>query len=177
MSFCYAGVCPSDIIRSSRATFSECHWLHPDINKMALHPNRAPAFAVLRVNTRSNAILYSHLVWLTNRYYIFIAQTSITFSAFFLFIYFHGPDEDIEGLINRGRKVRCLWVYAPDSAPCSAMQGILWELQRKVRQFHQSAETFWLHNGSFIDRNFVKFSDWKPPMRLPWSSLERLHFC
>ncbi|KAF3438425.1 hypothetical protein FNV43_RR21187 [Rhamnella rubrinervis] len=77
------------------------------------------------------------------------------------------PDEDIERMISHGRKVRCLWVYAPDLAPCSAMQGILWELQRKVRQFHQSAETFWLHNGSFIDRNFVKFSDWKPPMRLP----------
>ncbi|KAH7529505.1 hypothetical protein FEM48_Zijuj05G0191000 [Ziziphus jujuba var. spinosa] len=77
------------------------------------------------------------------------------------------PDEDIEGMISLGRKVRCLWVYASDSAPCSAMQGILWELQRKVRQFHQSAETFWLHNGSFIDRNFVKFSDWKPPIPLP----------
>lgn len=76
-------------------------------------------------------------------------------------------DEGIERMISHGRKVRCLWVYAPDSAPCSAMQGILWELQRKIRLFHQSAETFWLHNGTFIDRTFVKFSDWKPPIRLP----------
>ncbi|KAH7525190.1 hypothetical protein FEM48_Zijuj06G0198800 [Ziziphus jujuba var. spinosa] len=77
------------------------------------------------------------------------------------------PDEAIENMISNGRKVRCLWVYAPESAPCSAMQGIMWELQRKVRQFHHSAETFWLHNGSIMNRNFVKFSDWKPPMPLP----------
>ncbi|KAL5560450.1 hypothetical protein UlMin_036661 [Ulmus minor] len=77
------------------------------------------------------------------------------------------PAADIERMISRGRRVKCLWVYAPDSALCSAMQGIMWELQRKVRLFHQSAETFWLHNGSFINRNLVKFPDWKPPLPLP----------
>jgi hypothetical protein len=54
---------------------------------------------------------------------------------------------------------------------CSAMQGIMWELQRKVRQFHQSAETFWLHNRTIVNRNMVEFSSWKPPMPLPWSFL------
>ncbi|KAK4600996.1 hypothetical protein RGQ29_010540 [Quercus rubra] len=77
------------------------------------------------------------------------------------------PDEDIERMINRGRHVRCLWVYAPESEPCSALHGILWELQRKVRHFHQSTETFWLHNGSIVNRNLVEFSHWKPPMVLP----------
>lgn len=77
------------------------------------------------------------------------------------------PDEEIEGLLARGRQVRCLWVYAPESKPCSATLGILWELQRKVRQFHQSAETFWLHNGSVVNRNLIEFHNWKPPMPLP----------
>ncbi|KAK6246344.1 hypothetical protein SCA6_009434 [Theobroma cacao] len=77
------------------------------------------------------------------------------------------PDDVIEGMIAHGRQVRCLWVYAPDSEPCSAMQAVMWELQRKVRLFHQSAETFWLHNGSIVNRNLVEFTSWKPPMPLP----------
>ncbi|KAG8499423.1 hypothetical protein CXB51_005926 [Gossypium anomalum] len=77
------------------------------------------------------------------------------------------PDEVIEQIIGRGRQVRCLWVYAPDSEPCSTMRALMWELQRKVRQFHQSAETFWLHNGSVVNRNRVEFAKWKPPMPLP----------
>ncbi|KAK4859506.1 hypothetical protein QYF36_006658 [Acer negundo] len=77
------------------------------------------------------------------------------------------PDEDIERMIANGRQIKCLWVYAPESEPCSAMQGIMWELQRKVRQFHQSAETFWLHNGSVVNRDLVEFSNWKLPMPLP----------
>lgn len=77
------------------------------------------------------------------------------------------PDEVIEQIIGRGRQVRCLWVYAPDSEPCSTIRALMWELQRKVRQFHQSAETFWLHNGSVVNRNLVEFAKWKPPMPLP----------
>ncbi|KAH7833025.1 hypothetical protein Vadar_002477 [Vaccinium darrowii] len=77
------------------------------------------------------------------------------------------PDRDIERMIAHGRQVRCLWVYAPESEPCSAFNGILWELQRKVRQFHQSAETFWLHNGSIVNRNLVEFTHWKLPLPLP----------
>ncbi|KAE8719531.1 Exostosin family protein isoform 2 [Hibiscus syriacus] len=77
------------------------------------------------------------------------------------------PDEVIEGMIANGRQVKCLWTYAPESEPCSAMHGILWELQRKVRVFHQSAETFWLHNGIIVNRDLVEFSNWKPPMPLP----------
>ncbi|KAJ9146184.1 hypothetical protein P3X46_028485 [Hevea brasiliensis] len=77
------------------------------------------------------------------------------------------PDEDVERMIARGRQIRCVWVYAPESELCSAMQGILWELQRKVREFHQSAETFWLHNRTIVNRNFVEFSSWKPPIPLP----------
>ncbi|GAU34584.1 hypothetical protein TSUD_14990 [Trifolium subterraneum] len=76
-------------------------------------------------------------------------------------------DKDIEAIIACGRQVRCMWVYASDSESCSAMRGIMWELQRKVRQFHQSAETFWLHNGSFVNRNLVEFSKWKLPVPLP----------
>ncbi|KAL4272160.1 hypothetical protein GQ457_13G022240 [Hibiscus cannabinus] len=77
------------------------------------------------------------------------------------------PDEVIEQIIARGRQVRCLWVYALDSEPCSTMRALMWELQRKVRQFHQSAETFWLHNGTVVNRDFVEFANWKPPMPLP----------
>ncbi|KAL6315754.1 hypothetical protein AAG906_007180 [Vitis piasezkii] len=77
------------------------------------------------------------------------------------------PDKVIEEMISRGREVRCWWVYASESEPCSAMLGIMWELQRKVRKFHQSTETFWLHNGSIINRNLERFSNWKPPMPLP----------
>nr|CAD1838810.1 unnamed protein product [Ananas comosus var. bracteatus] len=70
-------------------------------------------------------------------------------------------------MIARGREVRCLWVYAPETEPCSAMVGILWELQRKVRRFHQSSETFWLHNGSIINRDLVEFHNWRTPVPLP----------
>ncbi|PNT48317.1 hypothetical protein POPTR_002G072300v4 [Populus trichocarpa] len=77
------------------------------------------------------------------------------------------PDENIEQMIAAGRQIRCLWVYAPEFESCSAMQGIMWELQRKVRQFHQSAETFWLHNRTIVDRRLVEFSSWVPPMPLP----------
>ncbi|KAF6163610.1 hypothetical protein GIB67_036070 [Kingdonia uniflora] len=76
-------------------------------------------------------------------------------------------DKEIEGLLARGRQVRCLFVYAPETEPCSAMVGILWELQRKVSQFYQSAETFWLHNGSVVNRNLEQFHNWKFPMPLP----------
>ena len=75
-------------------------------------------------------------------------------------------------MIARGRQIRCLWVYASENEPCSAMRGIMWELQRKVRRFHQSAETFWLHNGSIVNRNLVDFHGWKPPVPLPWFSYE-----
>lgn len=84
-------------------------------------------------------------------------------------------DAAIEEMIARGRRVRCLWVFVSESAPCSTMQGILWELQRKVRQFHQSTETFWLHNGSLVNRQLVEFSNWKPPMPLPWHKHTRSH--
>lgn len=79
-------------------------------------------------------------------------------------------------MISRGREVRCWWVYASDSEPCSAMRGIMWELQRKVRLFHQSAETFWLHNGSIVNRNLEQFSNWKLPMPLPWLCSDDHHF-
>ncbi|KAI3672817.1 hypothetical protein L6452_38917 [Arctium lappa] len=77
------------------------------------------------------------------------------------------PDKHIEEMIARGRKLRCLWVYTPDSEPCSAFSGILWELQRKTRRFQQSAETFWLHNGSIVNRDLVEFYRWKPSMPSP----------
>lgn len=77
------------------------------------------------------------------------------------------PDEVIEGIVARGRKIRCLFVYAPETESCSAMQGILWELQRKVRRFHQSTETFWLHNGSIVNRNLVELHNWRTPVPLP----------
>ncbi|XP_057847582.2 probable glucuronosyltransferase Os03g0107900 [Cryptomeria japonica] len=77
------------------------------------------------------------------------------------------PDAEIERMIARGRQVRCLWVYSPESAGCSAMTGILWELQRKVRHFHHSAETFWLHNSSVVNRDLVPFNKWSPPVPLP----------
>ncbi|TKW17787.1 hypothetical protein SEVIR_5G391100v4 [Setaria viridis] len=77
------------------------------------------------------------------------------------------PDERIEEMIGHGRDMRCLWVYAADSEPCSAMSGILSELQRKVRRFHQSPETFWLHNRSIVNRDLVEFHSWRTPVPLP----------
>ncbi|KAI4365196.1 hypothetical protein MLD38_021204 [Melastoma candidum] len=77
------------------------------------------------------------------------------------------PDEFIEQMISHGRKIRCLWVYDSELEPCSATHGILWELQRKVRYFHQSTETFWLHNRSIVNRELTEFSHWRPPMPLP----------
>ncbi|KAH8953796.1 hypothetical protein BDL97_08G045400, partial [Sphagnum fallax] len=57
---------------------------------------------------------------------------------------------DIERMIAaQGCAVRCLWLYVPENNGCSAMVGILWELQCKVRVFHQSHETFWIHKKSF----------------------------
>ncbi|KAL9245105.1 hypothetical protein vseg_018793 [Gypsophila vaccaria] len=76
-------------------------------------------------------------------------------------------DEEIETMVEHGRRVRCLYAYAPESQPCSAFTGVLWELQRKVRHFHQSAETFWLHNTTVVNRDLLPFSQWKPPMPLP----------
>ncbi|KAJ7530080.1 hypothetical protein O6H91_15G078200 [Diphasiastrum complanatum] len=77
------------------------------------------------------------------------------------------PDQDIERMIAQGRAVRCLWLYLLKVDGCSAMTGILWELQRKVRIFHQSGETFWLHNRSLVDRDLVVFSQWRTPFSLP----------
>ncbi|XP_039138956.1 probable glucuronosyltransferase Os03g0107900 isoform X1 [Dioscorea cayenensis subsp. rotundata] len=77
------------------------------------------------------------------------------------------PDEVIHEMLAHGRLVRCLFVYAPETGPCSAMLGIMWELQRKVRRFHQSAETFWLHNGSIVNRDLVEFHNWRTPVPLP----------
>ncbi|XP_010911715.1 probable glucuronoxylan glucuronosyltransferase F8H isoform X2 [Elaeis guineensis] len=77
------------------------------------------------------------------------------------------PDEEIEGMLAHGRQVRCLWVYAPETERCSAMVGIMWELQRKVRRFHQSAETFWLHNRTIVNRDLVEFQNWRTPIPLP----------
>ncbi|KAI4371800.1 hypothetical protein MLD38_010108 [Melastoma candidum] len=76
------------------------------------------------------------------------------------------PDELIEQMISHGRQIRCLWVYNSELEPCSATHGILWELQRKVRYFYQSTETFWLHNGSIVNRELIDFSHWRPPMPL-----------
>ncbi|XP_048544289.1 probable glucuronosyltransferase Os03g0107900 [Triticum urartu] len=77
------------------------------------------------------------------------------------------PEERIEEMLARGREVRCMWVYAQDTEPCSAMTAIMWELQRKVRRFHQSAETFWLHNRSIVNRDLVEFQQWGTPVPLP----------
>lgn len=128
---------------------------------MASYQNRARAFGVPRVNTRLSQCELPFVMYKSASVDIFF------FFGYFIFSSFFGSDEDIERMIRNGRKVKCLWVYAPESDQCSAMEAIMWELQRKVRQFHQSTETFWLHNGSIINRNLVKFSDWKPPMPLP----------
>jgi hypothetical protein len=77
-------------------------------------------------------------------------------------------EERVEEMIARGREMRCMWVYGPDTEPCSAMTAIMWELQRKVRRFHQSAQTFWLHNMSIMNRDLVEFHQWRTPVPLPW---------
>jgi hypothetical protein len=76
-------------------------------------------------------------------------------------------DERIEEMIGHGREMRCLWVYAADTEPCSAMSGILTELQKKVRRFHQSPETFWLHNRTIVNRDLIEFHSWRTPVPLP----------
>ncbi|CAM0907626.1 unnamed protein product [Alopecurus aequalis] len=77
------------------------------------------------------------------------------------------PEERVEEMIARGREMRCMWVYGPDTEPCSAVTAIMWELQRKVRRFHQSAQTFWLHNRSIVNRDLVEFHQWRTPVPLP----------
>jgi hypothetical protein len=79
-------------------------------------------------------------------------------------------EERVEEMIARGREMRCMWVYGPDTEPCSAMTAIMWELQRKVRRFHQSAQTFWLHNTSIVNRDLLEFHQWRTPIPLPWHS-------
>ena len=156
MIFCFCtGMCSSYHIRSNRITFSECNWLHSDNNKMASYSDRSPTSGV--------PWIYTRLVGFT---ILFAWYLQFNFSFFFSFCFL--SDEVTKGMIARGRQVKCLWTYAPESEPCSAMHGILWELQRKVRVFHQSAETFWLHNGTIVNRNLVEFHNWKPPMPLPW---------
>jgi hypothetical protein len=83
-------------------------------------------------------------------------------------------DADVERMLARGRAIRCLFVYAPKSGSCSAMEGILWELQRKLRVFHQSAETFWLHNGTVVDRKLIPMQSWAPPLLVPWQWITRM---
>ncbi|CAK9233811.1 unnamed protein product [Sphagnum troendelagicum] len=73
-------------------------------------------------------------------------------TLFFLFgvALFFLSNYDIERMIAAWDcAVRCLWIYVPENNGCSAMVGILWELQRKVHVFHQSHETFWTHKKSF----------------------------
>ncbi|KAG8389788.1 hypothetical protein BUALT_Bualt01G0014900 [Buddleja alternifolia] len=56
------------------------------------------------------------------------------------------PDKNIEEMISKGRKIRCRGVLHSRIGAVLCFSGILWELQKKMRQFHQSVETFWLHN-------------------------------
>lgn len=126
---------------------------------MAMEPYRFWTVGVPRISARWIPALRSSNV-------LFLTCSVMTHGQWLLFCF---SEKDIERMITHGRQVRCLWVYAPESEPCSAFNGIMWELQRKVRQFHQSAETFWLHNGSIVNRNLVEFSHWKPPMPLPWA--------
>lgn len=126
---------------------------------MAMEPYRSWTVGVPRISARWIPALRSSNV-------LFLTCSVMTHGQWLLFCF---SEKDIERMITHGRQVRCLWVYAPESEPCSAFNGIMWELQRKVRQFHQSAETFWLHNGSIVNRNLVEFSHWKPPMPLPWA--------
>lgn len=80
------------------------------------------------------------------------------------------PEFEIERMLVLGRNIRCLFTYAPDSEGCTAMTGILWELQRKVRAFHQYHHTFWLHNASIVNRDLAKFHEWSPPFPVPYSN-------
>ncbi|KAH7286788.1 hypothetical protein KP509_32G022800 [Ceratopteris richardii] len=77
------------------------------------------------------------------------------------------PDAETERMLANGRKIRCLFVYGPESEGCTAMIGILWELQRKVRLFHQSKETFWLHNRTLVNRDLFPMESWSLPVQLP----------
>lgn len=122
---------------------------------MAIISNRSSTFGVLGINTRLASSTSNRIPLLVASSYIWMLTIDCML------------DTQIEKMIANGRKVRCLWAYAPDSEPCSALNGILWELQRKVRQFHQSTETFWLHNGSIVNRNLVEFNNWKAPVPLP----------
>lgn len=122
---------------------------------MAIHSDRKTTVGLLGINSRS--------YWWTPSCIFFLTDITTVMPYNFCFL----ADKNIEEMIARGRRVRCLWVYAPESESCSAFSGILWELQKKVRQFHQSAETFWLHNGTIVNRDLVEFSKWKPPMPLP----------
>lgn len=57
---CWTGMCPSDHIRLCGVAFSECYWLHPDINQMAMESYRSWTSRVPKINSRweSNVKFY-----------------------------------------------------------------------------------------------------------------------
>lgn len=150
------GMCASHLIRSSRAPIPKCDWLYSDIHQISIYSDKWWTFGIPRNYTR--LVFFGSFKFLTLD----------SFETPVLILNFTLSDEVIEAMISRGRQVRCLWVYASEAEPCSAMVGIMWELQRKVRLFYQSAETFWLHNGSVVNKDLVEFHHWTTPVPLPW---------
>ena len=151
-------MCSCFVIWWSRTSLPGCGWLYSNINQVTIELDRPKTLGVFGIHSRLDTMLMvraSHMAtWVYKNWRMDFPWPVCA-------------DEEVENMIARGRLVRCLFVYASETQPCSATKGILWELQRKVRHFHQSTETFWLHNGTVVNRDLIPFSDWRPPMPLP----------
>ncbi|KAJ3681453.1 hypothetical protein LUZ60_015942 [Juncus effusus] len=78
------------------------------------------------------------------------------------------PDEKIEAMIERGRKIRCFFVYSNlEKESCSAMLGIISELQKKKQVLRHSKDTFWLDDEKVVNRYLEEFPHWTTPVPLP----------
>jgi len=57
------------------------------------------------------------------------------------------PDEEIEKIVKRGEKVRCVFAYQADATKCNAFSAIMWALSLKDRNVASTSE-FALGSGS-----------------------------
>ncbi|KAF0895649.1 hypothetical protein E2562_013936 [Oryza meyeriana var. granulata] len=78
------------------------------------------------------------------------------------------PDGRVEEMIGRGREMRCLWVYAPDTERCSAMSAIMWELQRKRKLLGKH-----LRCNAVSEIDLYKFAPWDLPEKSSLQSKDR----
>lgn len=69
----------------------------------------------------------------------------------------------VQQMLDAGRAHRCLFVYHTSIEHCNAFSAVMYQLQTKVRRFHQSRELFWRQPGAYVDRAGQNISHWRPP--------------